>query len=153
MHNADRAEGDTVKLVVLVGILMTGLTMAVMLRAQTASPAAGTSLGSVTLNRTVLADGKPLEPGMYQVRLTADVPKPGLGQSPDATRYVEFLRADKVLGREAATVVSAAEVAEIAKGPRPAPGTARVELLKGNDYVRVWVSRGGMHYLIHMPPA
>jgi hypothetical protein len=115
----------------LVGILLSALPMTTMLRAQTAPPATGTSLGSVMLTRTVLADGKPLEPGTYQVRLTGDAPKPGIGQSLDGTRYVEFLRGGKVLGREAATVVSDTEVAQIAKGPRPARGTARVELLKG----------------------
>jgi hypothetical protein len=26
-------------------------------------------------------------------------------------------------------------------------------MLKGNDYLRVWISRGGVSYLIHMPPA
>jgi hypothetical protein len=57
-----------------------------------------------------------------------------------------------VLGREVAIVVSAAEVGQIAKGPRPAAGTARVELLKGDEYVRVWINRSGMNYLVHMPP-
>jgi hypothetical protein len=117
------------------------------------SQAAGTSLGSVTLNRGVMADGKPLAAGTYQVRLTTDTPKPAVGQTPDSERYVEFVRGGKVVGREVATVVSQAEVGEIAKGPRPRTGGSRVELLKGNDYVRVWINRGGMNYIIHMPPA
>jgi hypothetical protein len=37
--------------------------------------------------------------------------------------------------------------------PRAGSGGARVEMLKGNEYVRVWINRGGVHYLIHMPPA
>ena len=24
-------------------------------------------------------------------------------------------------------------------------------MLKGNDYVRVWINKGGNHYLIHLP--
>jgi len=26
-------------------------------------------------------------------------------------------------------------------------------MLKGNDYLRVWITRAGVSYLIHMPPA
>ena len=34
------------------------------------------------------------------------------------------------------------------------PGTgSRVETLKGGEYVRVWIARGGNNYLIHLPPA
>ena len=119
--------------------------------AQTA-PAAG-SLGSVTLNRRVMADGQPLAPGTYQLRLSAEMPKPGVGQSPDGARYVEFVRSGKVVAREVATVVLAADLAQVADGARPAPGTVRVELLKGDDYVRVWINRGGVNYLIHLPAA
>lgn len=140
--------------VVLVGTLVTALVMpAVFVSAQTAPPAGGTSLGSVTLNRRVLADGKPLTPGTYQVRLAADAPKPGVGQSPDGERYVEFVRGGKVVAREVATVVPASEIAQIAEGPRPPAGGSRVDVLKGNDYVRVWINRRGTNYLIHLPTA
>jgi hypothetical protein len=115
------------------------------------APAAGASLGNVTLNRKVTADGKPLAPGTYQVRLTNDQPKPAAGQSPESEVYVEFLRGGKVLAREVATVVSAADIATVGKGMKVAPGGSRVDLLKGNDYVRVWINRGGNNYLIHLP--
>jgi len=29
----------------------------------------------------------------------------------------------------------------------------RVDMLKGNDYVRVWINRAGTNYIIHLPPA
>jgi len=115
--------------------------------------AAGTSLGTVTLKQAVLANGQKLAAGSYQVRLTNDMPKPGVGQSPDAERYVEFVRGGKVVARELATVVSQSEIGTIAKGPRPAAGGSRVDLLKGNDYVRVWINRGGNNYIVHLPPA
>lgn len=138
---------------VLVGTLIAALgAPAVFVSAQTA-PAAGASLGSVTLNRRVMADGQPLAAGTYQVRLSADVPKAGVGQSPDAARYVEFVRGGKVIGREVAVLVPAADIGQIAKGARPPAGRARVELLKGDDYLRVWINRGGMNYIINMPPA
>ena len=137
---------------VLVGTLIGALGVPVVsVSAQFAPPAAGASLGSVTLNRRVMADGKPLAPGTYQVRVTGETPKPGLGQSPDGERYIEFVRGGKVVGREVATVISAADIGQIVKGPRPPTGGARVELLKGNDYVRVWINRGGANYLINLP--
>jgi hypothetical protein len=114
---------------------------------------ANMSLGSVTLTHKVTADGQPLAAGTYQVRLSTDEPKPAVGQSPEGERYVEFVRGGKVVGREVATVVSDADVKSIAKGPQPAKGGVRVDMLKGNDYVRVWINRGGNNYIIHMPPA
>ena len=141
------------KYAALVGTLIAAVAIpAVMVTAQTA-PASGTSLGTVTLNRRVMADGKPLAPGTYQVRLEADTPKPGTGQSPEGERYVEFVRNGKVVAREVATVVPAAELSQIAegRGGRPPAGGSKVELLKGNDYLRVWINRGGMNYLIHLP--
>lgn len=119
-----------------------------------AQPApAGTALGTITLPQRVMADGKPLAAGTYQVRLTGDAPRPAPGQSPDAERYVEFVRGGTVAGREVATVIPAAEIGAVAKGTRPASGTAKVERLKGDDYVRVWINRGGQNYIINMPPA
>jgi hypothetical protein len=35
----------------------------------------------------------------------------------------------------------------------PAPNGSKVETLKGGDYVRVWINRGGNHYLLHLPTA
>ena len=136
------------KQALMAGALVAALGLPAALPAQTA----GTSLGSVTLNKRVMADGQPLAPRTYQVRLTGDIPKPAAGQSPDAERYVEFVRGGKVAGREVATLVSAADVGPIAKGEKPpAQGGSRVELLKGNVYLRVWINRGGTHYFIHLP--
>jgi hypothetical protein len=142
------------KHVFFVGLLVAALVgVPASLAAQAQGSAAGTSLGTITLRTRVMADGQPLPAGTYQVRLTADAPKPGVGQSPDAARYVEFVRGGKVVGREVATVVPQAEIAQVADGPRPPAGGSRVELLKGNDYVRVWINRGGTHYIIHLPAA
>jgi len=136
------------------GILATALTLSLLAPFASASAQAqqaGTSLGSVTLGHKVMADGQPLAPGTYQVRLSADAPKPVVGQSPDAARYVEFVKGGKVVAREIATVVAAADVKTVLKGLQPTPDGARVDLLKGNDYVRVWINRGGTNYLIHLP--
>ena len=141
---------------VLVGVFVGALALSASLAAQTQTQkpgATGASLGSVTLRTAVMADGQRLAAGTYQVRLSADSPKPGVGQSPESERYVEFLSGGKVVGREVATIVPQAEIAQVADGPRPAAGGARVELLKGDDYVRVWINRSGMHYILHLPPA
>ena len=37
-------------------------------------------------------------------------------------------------------------------GPDKSASESKIlELLKGNDYMRVWINRGGNHYLIHLP--
>lgn len=135
---------------ILAGALVASLLMPI--TAAHAQTATSQSLGSVTLSKKVTADGQPLAAGTYQVRLTVDQPKPAVGQSPEAARYVEFVRGGKVVAREVATVISDADVKTIVKGPQPARGGVRVETLKGNDYVRVWINRGGTNYLIHLPP-
>jgi hypothetical protein len=137
-------------------VILTGVVAAVVsiTTAIAAAQTAGTSLGSVTLSKAVLADGKPLAAGTYQVRLTGDSPKPGVGQSADGERYVEFVKGGKVIAREVATVVSSADIGDVAKGAKqPGPGASRVEMLKGNEFVRAWLNRQGTHYLIHLPPA
>lgn len=138
------------KKVILAAALVMSLVTPLAISAQTRP--ANTALGSVTLNRKVTADGQPLAAGTYQIRLSADEPKPVVGQSPEGARYVEFVRGGKVVAREVATVVSDTDVKSIVKGPQPARGGVRVDLLKGNDYVRVWINRGGTNYIIHMPP-
>jgi len=140
------------KRLVLVGGLV-GAISAATVGAQTRS-SSGTTLGTVHLTKKVLADGKPLAPGTYEVRLSSESPKPAIGESPDSEKYVEFMRGGKVVGREVATVVSSADIAKIAKGPRPkGNNSSRVDTLKGGDYVRVWIVKGGSNYLINMPPA
>ena len=140
------------KHLVLVGTLVT--VVSVLSLASPVAAQSDASLGTVTLGKAVMANGQRLAAGTYQVRLTTESPKPGAGQSPDAERYVEFVRAGKVVGREVASIVSAADINQVADSARrPAPGGNRVELLKGNDYMRVWINRGGTNYIIHFPVA
>jgi hypothetical protein len=116
-----------------------------------AVPAGELALGTVRVPRTVLADGKPLPAGTYRVRLTG---QEASGRAPGATpsyeRYVEFLQGNQVKGREVASIVADADIAKVAKGRKPGPGSTRVEVLRGNDFLRVWINRGGNHYLIHL---
>jgi hypothetical protein len=125
---------------------------------QTAKPAmessaqAGSSvnLGAVRLPRAVKADGQALAAGTYQVRVTeTPASPPAAGQTPQYERWLEFMRNGKVVGREVVTVVPAADIKQVAEQTPPPSGGYRAEVLKGNDYLRLWINRGGNHYLIH----
>jgi hypothetical protein len=120
-------------------------------------PSGETVLGTVAIPRAVTADGKPLPAGTYTLRLTAQTaapPAPGL--DPNLERWVEFLQGKQVRGRELVSIVPADEVKDTVPGP-DMPGKvgrtgSRVDLLKGGEYLRVWIARGGHNYFIHLPP-
>ena len=146
------------KVRILVAMLAAVMTAGVV-SAQTAPqgqvPAGEAALGSVRLPRRVMADGKALKAGTYTVRLTAQAAAPAVpGQTME--RWVEFVQGGKVAGREVVSIIPASEVKDLQPGPDAAPRASagsKVEMLKGNEYLRVWINRGGVNYLIHMPPA
>jgi hypothetical protein len=143
--------------------LLVGICSAVLVTWAAAAPAvpllaaddqaAAGVIGTIRLAQPVMADGKRLPAGTYHVRLTSERPAPAVGESPGGEQWVEFMTNATVAGREVATVVSASDIAAIAKGSQPAPDTSRVDALKDGDYIRVWINRSGMHYLINLPPA
>jgi hypothetical protein len=117
-----------------------------------AVPTGELSLGSVSIPRAVKADGKPLPAGTYQLRLTAETAAPpAIGETPSAERWVEFVRGGKVVGREVVSIVPQPEIALVQKDTPPARNGAKVEMLRGGDYIRVWINRAGNHYLLHLP--
>lgn len=116
------------------------------------APSGDLLLGTVRLPKAVTADGKPLPAGTYQVRLTAQTAKPeAVGTSEALERWVEFVQGGQVKGREVVTIVPQAEIKMVVKDAPPASGAAKVQMLRGNEYTRVWINRGGNHYLIHLP--
>jgi hypothetical protein len=109
------------------------------------------ALGMVHLPKAVKADGKDLPAGTYQVRLTADEAKPDAkGSSEVLERWVEFVKAGKVVGREVVSIVPNTETKLVQKDTPPPANGHKVETLKGGDYVRVWFNKGGNYYLIHL---
>ena len=115
-------------------------------------PTGDLALGTVSLRKAVKADGKALPAGTYQVRLTAQQATPDAkGQTAPAERWVEFVKGGKVVGREVVSIVPQAEIPLVQKDTPPARNGSKVETLKGGDYVRVWINRGGNYYLIHLP--
>ena len=110
---------------------------------------AGQSLGSVRIPRNVVADGQPLPAGTYTVRLVNQSVAPAVGLSPEGSQWVEFVQGGQARGKELATVLAPPEVKAVAETAPPAAGAAKVQMLKGADYIRVWLNRAGTQYLIH----
>jgi hypothetical protein len=116
----------------------------------TAAPGGAVNLGSVRIPRAVKGDGQPLPAGTYQIRVTeTPASPPAAGQTPQLERWAEFVQDGKVVAREVVTVVPAADIKQVAEQTPPPAGGYRTEVLKGNDYLRLWINRGGNHYLIH----
>lgn len=115
------------------------------------APTGEIALGSVRIIRAVTADGKPLPAGTYTVRVTAQEAKPeAVGTTESLERWAEFVQRGEVKGREVVSIVPASEAKVVAKDPPPAAGRSKVQMLRGNEYLRVWFNKGGNHYLIHL---
>jgi hypothetical protein len=111
------------------------------------------TFSDIRLPQAVLANGKPLAAGTYQMRITAEKPTPARGQSANAECWVEFVKTGSVAGREVASVISTEEIDKVAKGTPPKPSESRVDLLKEGEYLRIWMNSSGTHYIVNMPVA
>jgi hypothetical protein len=115
------------------------------------APTGEVALGAVRIPRSVMADGKPLPAGTYQVKVTAQEARPeAVGTTEPLERWAEFSQRGQVRGREVVTIVPDSEIKMVVKDTPPR-GAPKVQTLRGNDYLRVWVNKGGTHYLIHLP--
>ena len=116
------------------------------------APTGDLALGRVRLPKAVTADGKPLPAGNYDVKLTAQEAAPkAVGTSQTLERWVEFAQGGSVKGREVVSIVPQAEIQMVVKDAPPAANASKVQVLRGNEYLRVWINKGGNHYLIHLP--
>lgn len=98
----------------------------------------------------VLAGGKPLPAGTYDVRLS-DM-KPGPDAVPSAAQQaVEFVSGGVVAAREVAEIVRDDDLPPVGASTQPAAPGVRVELLKGGEFLRISVKRDGVRYLVHLP--
>lgn len=143
----------------LIMAVMTGMAAALMVGSVAAQqltstvdvPQGDLELGTVSIPRSVMADGQTLSAGDYQVRLTARLATPDtVGALTVLERWVEFRQGDDVRGREVVTIVPNDEIGDVAKSASPGSGSSRVELLKEDEYMRVWINQSGTHYLIHL---
>ena len=110
----------------------------------------GIVIGSVHIPRAAVANGAGLPAGTYTMRVSDEMPMVPVGQSPDAERWVEFVQGGKVVAKEMASVISAADMASIAKGARPHANSTLLQTLKGGDYFRVWINKNGTNYLVNL---
>jgi hypothetical protein len=115
-------------------------------------PTGELALGSVRIPKAVKVDGKTLPAGTYQVKLTGQAATPpATGQTPNSERFVELTQGGQVKARDVVTIVPQSEIDKVQKDAPPPRNGSKVELLKGGDYLRVWINRGGNHYLLHLP--
>ena len=111
-------------------------------------------IATVRIPQAVTADNRPLAPGPYQVRLLGTALQPAVGETPGREQWVEFLQRGQAKGKAVASVIPQEQIREVAAHDRiPAAGTARVDVLRGNEHVRVWINQRGTSYLIHLPTA
>jgi hypothetical protein len=131
-----------------VGTLIAGLSGGI-----ASGQASASALGGVHLTYAVIADGKPLAAGLYLLRLSDDEPKPAVGKSPNAERWIEFVKGGRVVAREVANIVSVKDTETVTVRPPPLANQSRVDVLKDGNYVRISINRGGIKYIINMPTA
>jgi hypothetical protein len=134
----------------LVGVFTTAALLLSMAPLGAQSAQSSPSLGSVRIPQAVMANGQTLPAGTYSIRLTSDAVPPVVGIGAENNKWVEFVQGGQVKGKEMATIVSGPDARQVTKGDGPASGAAKVQMLKGNEYIRIWFNRAGTHYLIHL---
>jgi hypothetical protein len=117
---------------------------------QAAAHHGSSSLGSVRFAQPVMAGGTMLQPGTYEVRLTGEHVKPLPGQSEDAGQHVEFVSNGQVVAREVATVIPVVTAQVVGTSGRE-QSSGVVQMLKGNEFLRVSFNKGNERFLIHLP--
>jgi hypothetical protein len=108
-----------------------------------AAAVARASRGDVDIPQAVLADGRRLPAGAYRLRL-------GNRDESAGGRWVEFLHGEQAAGRAVAIVVPDSDIGAIAKSPPPR-NEARLDRLRGGEYLRVWLNRDRVNYLVYLP--
>jgi hypothetical protein len=117
-------------------------------------PTGDVALGSVSLPRDVMANGQKLPKGTYQVRVTSRAATTkASGSTPTLERWLEFVKNNEVKGQEVVSIVPDAEIKFVERDSAPKANSSKFELLKGGDYTRLWINKGGNHYLVHFPVA
>lgn len=116
-------------------------------------PTGELALGTVRIRYNTTANGDALPAGTYAVRLTPATAVPDVvGQTRVYERWVEFSQGGAVKGKAVVSIVPASEIAGVANDPRPRLNRSKVEMLRNNEYVRVWINRAGNHYLVYLVP-
>lgn len=106
---------------------------------------------TVQITQEVMAGGKPLAPGTYQIWITDQHPDVKAGAPSENQRVVQFVQNEKVVATEIAEVFMRGEPQAVGtSGGADAP-RARVELLRGGEFLRVSINDADARYLVHLP--
>ena len=106
-------------------------------------------MAEVRITDQVLASGKPLPPGTYEVIVTDERPASESGVPVENQRWVEFVQHRQVIAREIAEMFAATERPVGTSGSN---GTsAVVQRLRGDEFLRIAVTAGDARYLVHLP--
>jgi hypothetical protein len=102
----------------------------------------------VVLDEPVMAEGKLLPAGMYELRILEERPVTTAGDPSNTQRIVEFAQHGIVVAREVAEVFPNSQT-----GVAAAPTKARVQRLREDDFVRVSVIQNDSRFLIYLSTA
>lgn len=105
---------------------------------------------TVTISQEVMADGKPLAAGTYDIYVTDERPSTGAGVT-DAQRVVEFAQNGQVVARTLAEVFPRATSGAVGTSGTTGRIRARAEMLRGGEFLRVSFADADGRYLIHLP--
>jgi hypothetical protein len=106
---------------------------------------------TVTITQSVMADGKPLAAGTYEIWITNERPDVGAGAPSEAQRVVEFAQNNQVVARTIAEVFPRRGGEAVGTSGNTGAGRARVEMLKSGEFVRVSINDAAGRFLIHLP--
>jgi hypothetical protein len=107
---------------------------------------------TVTIQQPVMADGKTLPAGTYEITVTNERPDVGAGAPSDAQRVVEFTRNGQVVARVVAEVFPRAGREAVGTSGTAGSARARTEMLRGGEFLRVSFNDTDGRYLIHLLP-
>jgi hypothetical protein len=132
--------------------LLVCLLTAASLHAQSnPSATAAASLGTVHITTTVKANGTPLPPGTYELRLTGESPVPPGDEQRPLQEWVEFVAHGKVVAREAAEILYDDDLPTAGASSQKGRAGTRVEMLKGGEFLRISATREHARYLVYLP--
>lgn len=106
---------------------------------------------TVQITQEVMAGGKPLAPGTYQIWITDDRPDVGAGAPSENQRVVQFVQNEKVVATEIAEVFTRGEPQAVGTSGGAGSSRARVEMLRGGEFLRVSINAPDARFLIHLP--
>lgn len=106
---------------------------------------------TVTISQQVLADGKPLPAGTYEIYLTDERPNVTGAGTTDAQRVVELAQNGQVVARTIAEVFANGRDRAVGTSGVSQPTRPRVQMLRSGEFLRISFSDAEGRYLIHLP--